>query len=62
MTTERFCDELVGEMENFGQWSDGTNSVSKLQSSVNRKRSRDLQTNLFNRFTLVQCLGSFKNG
>ncbi len=37
MTTERFADELVGEMENFGQWSDGTNSVSKLQSCVNRK-------------------------
>lgn len=26
--TERYCDELVAEMENFGQWSDGTNSVS----------------------------------
>ena len=26
--TERYADELVGEMENFGQWSDGSNSVS----------------------------------
>lgn len=25
--TERFCDELVAEMEHFGQWSDGSNSV-----------------------------------
>lgn len=36
MVTERFCDELVGEMENFGQWSDGTNTVSK-QGFVNHK-------------------------
>ena len=28
IVTERFADELVAEMENFGKWSDGTNSVS----------------------------------
>ena len=31
MTTERFCDDLVAEMENFGKWSDGSNSVSRPQ-------------------------------
>lgn len=28
MVTERYTDELVAEMENFGQWSDGSNTVS----------------------------------
>ena len=28
--TERFADELVAEMENFGKWSDGTNNVSEM--------------------------------
>ena len=32
MVTERFCDELIAEMENFGQWSDGSNSVSNKRS------------------------------
>lgn len=27
MVTDRFADELVAEMENFGQWSSGTNTV-----------------------------------
>jgi hypothetical protein len=28
IVSERFADELVEEMENFGKWSDGTNMVS----------------------------------
>ncbi len=28
MVTERFADELVEEMENFGKWSSGSNDVS----------------------------------
>ena len=28
IVTERFADELVAEMENYGKWSDGSNSVS----------------------------------
>lgn len=28
MFTERFADDLVAEMENFGKWSDGNNNVS----------------------------------
>ncbi len=28
MVTDRFADELVAEMENFGKWSDGGNKVS----------------------------------
>lgn len=31
--TERYCDELVAEMENFGKWSDGSNDVSLSSSS-----------------------------
>jgi hypothetical protein len=27
IVTDRFADELVEEMENFGRWSDGSNSV-----------------------------------
>lgn len=26
--SERFCEELIQIMENFGQWSDGSNKVS----------------------------------
>ena len=37
--TERFCDELVGEMENFGKWSDGTNTVSALVQGVDSEIS-----------------------
>ncbi len=28
IVSERFADELVAEMENYGKWSDGTNNVS----------------------------------
>lgn len=31
--TEQFCQEFIEIMENFGQWSDGTNNVS---NSVNK--------------------------
>ena len=33
LVTERFADELVAEMENYGKWSDGTNNVSILFSN-----------------------------
>lgn len=29
IVTEQFCHEFIEIMENFGQWSDGTNNVSK---------------------------------
>lgn len=28
IVTEQFCQEFIEIMENFGQWSDGTNNVS----------------------------------
>lgn len=28
IVTEQFCKEFIEIMENFGQWSDGTNNVS----------------------------------
>ena len=31
IVSPRFADEFVAEMENYGQWSDGTNTVSFIQ-------------------------------
>merc|ERR1712071_571863 len=31
VVTERFCDELVAEMEHYGSWSDGTSSYPRLE-------------------------------
>ncbi|XP_046639801.1 procollagen-lysine,2-oxoglutarate 5-dioxygenase 1-like isoform X1 [Daphnia pulicaria] len=42
MTTERFADELVGEMENFGQWSDGTNTDPRLEGGYESVPTRDI--------------------
>ena len=30
MVTDRFADDLVREMENYGQWSTGSHEVSKI--------------------------------
>lgn len=32
ITTLRFCNDLINIVETFGQWSDGTNYVSKIPS------------------------------
>jgi len=40
--TERFCDELVGEMENFGKWSDGTNTDPRLEGGYESVPTRDI--------------------
>ncbi len=37
MVTERFADELVEEMENFGKWSSGSNDVSLETSNSSNK-------------------------
>lgn len=42
MVTERYADELVGEMENFGQWSDGTNSDPRLEGGYESVPTRDI--------------------
>nr|CAH0113763.1 unnamed protein product [Daphnia galeata] len=42
ITTERFCDELVAEMENFGQWSDGTNTDPRLEGGYESVPTRDI--------------------
>lgn len=50
MVTERFCDELVGEMENFGRWSDGSNSVSynnPLEAKKEKKKTTQRENEPF---------------
>lgn len=29
LMSERFCEELIEEMEGFGRWSDGSNNVRR---------------------------------
>jgi len=40
--TERFCDELVAEMENFGSWSDGSNNDPRLEGGYESVPTRDI--------------------
>jgi procollagen-lysine,2-oxoglutarate 5-dioxygenase len=42
IVTERFCDELVAEMENFGRWSDGSNQDSRLEGGYESVPTRDI--------------------
>jgi len=34
LMSERYCKEMIGEMEHFGRWSDGTNKVWKLNGKM----------------------------
>ena len=47
VVTERFCDELVAEMENYGSWSDGSNSVSIRSQSLDVVQTNYIATNRF---------------
>lgn len=42
VVTERFADELVAEMENFGKWSDGNNNDSRIEGGYESVPTRDI--------------------
>merc|ERR1719347_2381893 len=43
--TDRFCDEFIAEAENYGKWSDGTNSDKRLQGGYEAVPTRDIHMN-----------------
>lgn len=45
IVTERFCREFIEIMENYGQWSDGTNNDSRLQTGYEAVPTRDIHMN-----------------
>ncbi|KAG4065093.1 hypothetical protein HA402_007490 [Bradysia odoriphaga] len=42
IVTEKFCDDLVAIAENFGKWSDGSNSDERLQGGYEAVPTRDI--------------------
>nr|CAD2173598.1 unnamed protein product [Meloidogyne enterolobii] len=40
--SDRFCEELIQVMENYGQWSDGTNQDARLQGGYENVPTRDI--------------------
>ncbi|VDN16477.1 unnamed protein product [Dibothriocephalus latus] len=42
LMSETFCKELVEEMENFGEWSNGTNYDSRLEGGYENVPTRDI--------------------
>ncbi|XP_021950567.1 procollagen-lysine,2-oxoglutarate 5-dioxygenase 1 [Folsomia candida] len=45
IVTPRYCVELIGEMENFGQWSDGSNYDTRLDGGYENVPTVDIHTN-----------------
>ncbi|ESO01389.1 hypothetical protein HELRODRAFT_81988, partial [Helobdella robusta] len=45
IVTEKFCDELVGEMEHFGDWSSGKNEDNRLETGYENVPTVDIHTN-----------------
>ncbi|UYV68696.1 PLOD1 [Cordylochernes scorpioides] len=45
LVSTTFCDHLIGEMENFGRWSDGTNSDNRLAGGYENVPTRDIHMN-----------------
>lgn len=45
VVTKRFCQELIGMMENFGKWSDGSNSDQRLEGGYENVPTRDIHMN-----------------
>jgi len=43
--TERFCDEFVAEAENYGKWSDGSNTDNRLTGGYEAVPTRDIHMN-----------------
>jgi len=48
VVTERFCDELVAEMEHYGSWSDGTSSDPRLEGGYESVPTRDIHMKQIN--------------
>ncbi|ESO01390.1 hypothetical protein HELRODRAFT_185714 [Helobdella robusta] len=48
IVTHRFCDDLISEMENFGQWSGGKNEDHRLQGGYENVPTVDIHTNQIN--------------
>ena len=46
--TEKFCEELVAEAENYGKWSDGSNTDARLESGYEAVPTRDIHMNQIN--------------
>ncbi|KAG8231868.1 hypothetical protein J437_LFUL011773 [Ladona fulva] len=42
VATPRYCKELIEEMENFGKWSDGSNSDERLDGGYENVPTRDI--------------------
>ncbi|XP_076320544.1 LOW QUALITY PROTEIN: procollagen lysyl hydroxylase [Tachypleus tridentatus] len=45
VVTETFCKHLIEEMENFGKWSDGSNSDPRLAGGYENVPTRDIHMN-----------------
>uniref|UniRef100_A0A1I7X073 procollagen-lysine 5-dioxygenase n=1 Tax=Heterorhabditis bacteriophora TaxID=37862 RepID=A0A1I7X073_HETBA len=45
LLSERFCEELIEEMEHFGQWSDGSNKDTRLAGGYENVPTRDIHMN-----------------
>lgn len=45
VATDAFCDDLVAIVENFGQWSDGSNNDNRLQGGYEAVPTRDIHMN-----------------
>ncbi|XP_050425318.1 procollagen-lysine,2-oxoglutarate 5-dioxygenase isoform X2 [Adelges cooleyi] len=45
IVTEKFCTEFIDIMENFGQWSDGTNNDTRLRTGYEAVPTRDIHMN-----------------
>lgn len=45
VATTAFCDDMVGIMEAFGKWSDGSNSDKRLEGGYEAVPTRDIHTN-----------------
>uniref|UniRef100_A0A0N5BDE9 procollagen-lysine 5-dioxygenase n=1 Tax=Strongyloides papillosus TaxID=174720 RepID=A0A0N5BDE9_STREA len=45
LVSERFCSELIDEMEHYGQWSTGTHEDRRLQGGYENVPTRDIHMN-----------------
>ncbi|XP_043193346.1 multifunctional procollagen lysine hydroxylase and glycosyltransferase LH3-like [Amphibalanus amphitrite] len=48
MITERFCQELIDTMEDFGQWSSGTHEDSRIEGGYESVPTRDIHMKQIN--------------
>ncbi|KAJ1352964.1 hypothetical protein KIN20_009483 [Parelaphostrongylus tenuis] len=45
LVSERFCKEIIEEMEHFGKWSDGTNKDERIAGGYENVPTRDIHMN-----------------